>query len=312
MRRIAVTGISGYIGTQLMRRLMIHPEVEAIIGIADVPPIESPPKLTFVKQDITQPFDDLFAKHNVDAAVHLAFVVAPTRKEEWARCINVEGTRNFLHACEKANVGYLLYLGSTSAYGAHKDNPVPLTEESPLRPNERFQYARDKVATERLFEDFAIANSQAKVTVLRGSPVLGPGGAKAIGAKVFQSVMVRMAGTNPPMQFLHEDDLIDVLIALLEKKASGIYNVAGDGTLTYKEVARLAKRPMVVTPKGLLGGVMDLAWKLRLQSQSNSSGLDFIAYPWVASNEKLKKAIGFRYKYSTEETVKSFLRDSKP
>ncbi|MEK9144413.1 MAG: hypothetical protein AAB339_02245, partial [Elusimicrobiota bacterium] len=42
-----------------------------------------------------------------------------------------------------------------SAYGAHPDNPVPLTEESPLRPNMRFQYSRDKAETDRMFQDYA-------------------------------------------------------------------------------------------------------------------------------------------------------------
>ncbi len=311
MRRVAVTGVSGYIGAQLLRRLAAHPGVEAVIGIDTRPPVAPPAKLTFLQRDITQPFESLFAQHKVDAAVHLAFVVAPTRREAWAAKINIDGTKHFLQACASGGVGYALYLGSTAAYGAHADNPVPLTEESPLRPNQRFQYSRDKAATERLFADFAAANPGAKVAVLRGCPVMGPGGAKAIGAKVFQPVMVRIAGHNPPVQYLHEDDLIDILVMLLERRTPGVYNVAGDGTVPYTQVAKMAKRPMVAVPKSLLGGVMDVAWKLRLQSQSNSSGLDFIAYPWVAGNEKLKQATGFRYRYSTEQTIEAFLRGAK-
>lgn len=311
MQRVAVTGVSGYIGAQLMARLAAHPSVEAIIGVDARPPRQSPPKLTFVRHDITKPFDGLFAQHRVDAAVHLAFVVAPTRREAWAARINVDGTRHFLRACGQGNLGYLLYLGSTSVYGAHADNPVPLTEDAPLRPNPRFQYARDKATTERLFDEYAKSHPNSKVTVLRGAPVMGPGGAKAIGAKVFQPVMVRMLGRNPPVQFLHEDDLTAILVMLLEREAPGTYNVAADGTVPYSRVAKMAKRPMIALPKSLLGGVMDLAWKLRLQQQSNSAGLDYIAYPWVASNEKLKQATGFRYRYTTEQTIESFLRQAK-
>ncbi len=311
MRRVAVTGVSGYIGAQLMRRLAAHPGVEAVIGLDRRPPLDPPAKLTFLQRDITQPFDDLFAQHKVDAAVHLAFVVAPTRREAWATKINIDGTRHFLQACALAGTGYALYLGSTAAYGAHADNPIPLMEESPLRPNERFQYSRDKAATERLFAGFAASHHQTKVTVLRGCPVMGPGGAKAIGAKVFQPVMVRIAGRDPPVQYLHEEDLIDILVMLLERRTPGVYNVAGDGVVPYTQVAKMARRRMVAVPKSLLGGVMDVAWKLRLQSQSNSAGLDFIAYPWVASNEKLKQATGFRYRYSTEQTIEAFLRAAK-
>jgi UDP-glucose 4-epimerase len=311
MRRVAVTGVSGYIGAQLVRRLSAHPGIEAIIGLDIRPPAEPPAKLTFLRHDITQPLDDLFAQQKVDSAVHLAFVVAPTRKEAWATKINIGGTRNFLQACASAGVGYALYLGSTAAYGAHADNPVPLMEERPLRPNKRFQYSRDKAATEGLFAGFAASHPQAKVAVLRGCPVMGPGGTKAIGAKVFQPVMVRIAGYDPPVQFIHEDDLIEIIVTMLERQLPGTYNVAGDGVVPYSQVAKMARRRMVAVPKGLIGGVMDVAWALRLQSQSNSAGLDFIAYPWVAGNEKLKQATGFRYRYSTEQTIEAFLRVAK-
>ena len=137
---------------------------------------------------------------------------------------------------------------------------------------------------------------------------MGPGGVKAIGAKVFQPVMVRVAGCNPPVQYVHEDDLVELLVHVLEQRPAGTYNFAGDGTLRYTEVAKLARRPVATLSKWLLAGLMDATWKLRLQSQSNSAGLDFLAYPWVASNEKFKRATGFAYRYSTEETVRAYLK----
>lgn len=308
MRRIAITGISGYIGSQLLQRLTVHPEVEAVIGVDARPCLIDSPKLRFSLRDITQPLGGLFAKERVDTALHLAFVLRPMRRDNVTRTIDIQGTRHFLEECHAAKVGHVVYLGSTAAYGAHADNPVPLTEDSPLRPNPRFQYSRDKAETDRMFQEYASSLPKVGVTVLRGCVVMGPGGARSIGAKLFQPVMVRVAGHDPRVQYIHEDDLMELLVRVLERRAAGTYNIAGDGLLRYSDVARLARRPMVAVPKAILTGVMDATWRLRLQGQSTAAGMDFIAYPWVASNEKLKKAVGFSYRYSSEDTIKAYLK----
>lgn len=308
MRRIAITGISGYIGAQLLDRLVGHPEVETVVGIDTRPPHRQPPKLRFYLRDVTQPMADLFAQERVDTAIHLAFIVRPSRDDQDTRRVNVEGTQRFLEAVLAGGVEHALYLSSAAAYGAHPDNRIPLQEEAMLRPNQRFQYSRDKAATDQMFREFAASNPGITVTVLRGGVVLGPGGADAIGSKVFQPVMIRAAGHDPVVQYLHEQDLIDLLITALEKRPAGVYNLAGDGVMRYSSVARLARRPMVAIPKAVLSAVMDVTWALRLQSQSNSAGLDFIAYPWVVSNRKFQEATGFSYRYSTEETVRSYLQ----
>lgn len=311
MRRIAITGISGYLGSQLLKRLAAHPDVERIVGVDARPPTVQSPKLAFFQRDITRPIADLFSGEQLDAAVHLAFVLKPTHSTVAARRVNVEGTRNLLEACRLGHVGHLLYLGSTAAYGAHRDNPVPLTEESPLRPNRGFQYSREKAETDRMFLDYGTAHPEAAVTILRGCVVIGPGGARSIGAKMFTRVMVRVAGHDPQVQYLHEDDLVDLLVAALEKRPRGIYNVAGDGLLRYSDVARLAGRRMAAIPGPVLSGLMGAAWALHLQSESSAAGLDFIAYPWVASNEKLKAATGFRYRYSSEDAIKAYVKTLK-
>ncbi|MEE9285256.1 MAG: NAD-dependent epimerase/dehydratase family protein [Dehalococcoidia bacterium] len=308
MRRIAITGISGYIGSQLLERLAGHPDVETIVGIDARPPRQQPAKLRFFLRDVAQPMQALFTQERVDAAFHLAFVLRPNRDEKDTHRVNIEGTRHFLDAALAGGVEHVLYLGSTAAYGAHADNPIPLVEEAMLRPNRRFQYSRDKAATDQTFREFAVSHPKVAVTLLRGSVVLGPGGAGAIGAKVFQPVMVRAAGHDPLVQYLHEEDLVDLLITALEQRPAGVYNVAGDGVVRYTEVGRMARRPMVAIPKPLLAAVMDATWALRLQSQSTSAGLDFIAHPWVAANEKFKQATGFSYRYSTVETVRSYLK----
>lgn len=306
MRRIAVTGVSGYIGTQLVRRLDAHPDVEAIIGLDVRPPDAQSEKLRFYKQDVAAPLDGILAKEQVDALVHLAFIVRPVRNQTRAKQANVLGSHNVIRECREAGVRQVVYLGSTAAYGAHKDNPVPLTEESPLRPNRRFQYSRDKAEVDQMFQSFAKSVPEADVAILRSCVVMGPGSTQAVGAMLFRRMMVRIASRNPQMQYVHEDDLVDVLVRCLEKRPRGVYNVAGDGTLAYTDVVRLARRRMVSVPRRILATLMNIGWVLHLQNESNSAGLDFIAYPWVADNSALKKALAFEYRHTSEDAIRDY------
>lgn len=309
MKRVAITGISGYIGTRLLARLDRHPDVEAIIGVDVRLPAYQSPRLRFYRQDVTAPLDGLFAKERVDAVVHLAFVVRPVRNETRAKQANVLGTHNVIQECRQSGVRQLLYLGSTAAYGAHRDNLPALTEESPLRPNHKFQYSRDKAETDQMFQSFARGVPETDVTVLRSCVVIGPGGIASVGAKLFQRVMARLSHRDPEMQFVHEDDLLDILVLCLEKHPRGIYNVAGDGVLRYSEVAKLARKRSVVFGRRFLAALMNIGWLLHLQSDSRSAGLDFIAYPWVADNTALKKALAFEYKHTSRDAITDYAEE---
>ena len=67
----------------------------------------------------------------VDVLVHLAFIMDPIADENEMRDVNVNGTQNVLRAAGKAGVRKIIYTSSATVYGAHPDNPIPLTEEAP-------------------------------------------------------------------------------------------------------------------------------------------------------------------------------------
>jgi len=120
-------------------------------------------------------------------------------------------------------------------------------------------------------------------------------------------VMIGVAGFDPPMQFVHEDDLVRLIGVFLTHRKGGIFNVAGDGELTYSEVARLVSKKMMRLPRRLLEFIMLISWAMHLQNDSPPSGLEFIKYPPLISTEKLRREIGFRFQYSTREALSSFV-----
>lgn len=307
MKKIAITGISGYIGSRLLARLEGMAGVERVVGIDLKPPPFPSPKLQFCPQDILEPLDAPFSQNGVDSAVHLAFVVRPGQDRARARRVNLGGARNFLDACRRSQVRHILYLSSHTVYGAHPDNPVPLTEEAPLRPNPGFQYSWDKAESDALFRDFAAAHPHIGVAVVRACVVLGPGADNAITRSLFQPVMIRVRGYNPPLQFLHEDDLAELMITLLARGQAGVFNAAGEGSLGYSQVAALAGRRCLPLPGSLLRPVMALSWNLRLQRQSPPAGLRFIMHPIILSTAKLRQEVGFRFQHSSRQAVEAFV-----
>lgn len=304
---VGLTGTSGYIGSKLLQALNDSPFVGRIIGIDIQPPKASPPKLTFYRQSVTEPFGKIFSESKVDSAIHLAFVLMPSRDWDRVRSINIGGSANFLKACQEAGVKHAIYLSSYAAYGARPDNLVPFTETSPLRPNEGFQYSLFKAETDRLFQDFASANRETLVTILRAPVVMGPTADNQITGALLGAVMIGVRGYDPPMQFVHEDDLVRLILTLLQARQPGIYNVAGAGTIRYGELARLAGKRLISLPGSLLHLAMGITWRLRLQGQSPPEGLDFIKYPVVLSTEKLEQETGFRFRYSSWEAAISLI-----
>ena len=311
MKRVAITGISGYIGNQLLQRLEEQEEVESIIGIDLRAPSSASPKLKFYPRDIREPFADVFADNQVDTAVHLAFVVRPTHDYIGAHRIAIEGSQNFLKACQQASVECLFYLSSHLVYGPHPDNPIPITEESPLRPIRSFPYSWDKAEVDRMFQDFMERHPDICSIIVRTCAVTGPKGGGAGLTNLFTPVMIRPMGYDPQWQFVHEDDLTELISTLLRQKQKGIFNSAGEGFLRYREIIAAIGKPSIALPASLLSLLINLSWQLHLQSNSPAGGLEMIKYPIVISTEKLRKTTGFQFRYSSREALMSLLESKR-
>ena len=313
IRRVAITGAAGYVAGMLMERLEREAGIERVLAL-DVRPLRAQPssKVVYRQHDVTAPMADLLAEHEIDAIAHLAYVLRPGHNRAAIERINVGGAINVLKACEQAGVKHLLYLSSTSIYGAHADNPPFLTEDSPTQPVLGFQYSEDKARVETLIAEFAKRHPETTAVVLRACPVMGPNADNFIASAFSKPVLVGVRGCDPPMQFLHEDDLADALSRCLLQQVSGVYNLTGDGTIRWSEMAELFGRRLMLMPAPLLYGLTSLTWTLRLQRDSPSCGLDFIRHRWTASNEKLKRELGIQPRYSSKEAWEAFVqRDEK-
>src|SRR3954465_13992874 len=158
---VAVTGPTGTFGFGLIPRLQSDARIARIVGIARRPfdPLEHGwTKMTYRRGDVRDPaaLEQAFA--GADVVVHLAFMITGTAPRDTIRAINVEGTLNPFRAAAAAGVRRFVYASSVAAYGFHRDNPVPLTEEWPVRPAAHLFYAQEKAEIEAVLADEAAAH----------------------------------------------------------------------------------------------------------------------------------------------------------
>jgi UDP-glucose 4-epimerase len=308
--RYLITGGSGYIGSRLVDHLSGREATEAIV-VADVrAPAAFRPKTTFAKLDVRdrQGVRELLQRERPDCVVHLAFLLNPIHDEAAMYDIDVNGTQNVLEAASAAGVGQVLVTSSTTAYGAFADNPVPLTEDDPVRGAPDFSYARDKAEADRLCQLWAQEHPDRVMTIVRPCIVFGPDVDNYIVRLWLRQPFSPDFGMgDPPLQFVHVDDAADALIRLLEGRHAGVFNVAADGYISVFEAADLLGLKRRRVPYRLFKRTAVALWKAHM-TEAPAGQLEFVIHPWVGSNEKLKNATGWQPQWTSREVFELTMR----
>jgi UDP-glucose 4-epimerase len=310
--RYLITGGSCYIGSRLNEILAAREEVEQIVNLDVRPPARPQAKATFVRGDVRDfaAVRDLLESTQPDALVHLAFLLNPIRDEALMYDIDVNGTEAVLRAAAEAGIQQVLVTSSATAYGAFPDNPRPIAEDWPVRGQPDFSYARHKAEADRLCQLWALEQPDRVMTIVRPSIVFGPNVDNYISRGWEKSsFMPIMDGVDEEFQLVHEDDVVSALIALLDGKHAGAFNLAGDGLLTWGRAAELVGKKTRTISLKTMKRFNNAMWKLHVpRTEAPAGNLDFIRYPWVVSTEKLKSTADWQPRYDTLETFKITMR----
>ncbi|MBA2319096.1 MAG: NAD-dependent epimerase/dehydratase family protein [Euzebyales bacterium] len=303
MSTIAVTGASGPVGRALLERLDADPAVTRIVGVDVVEPPMPVAKLDMRTTDVRDRLLPL-ALDGVDVLVHLALDDLPQHDEDTLFARNLQGTRNVLDAAAKVGVRGLVHLSGWAAYGAHENNPLPLTEKAPLRANPDFAPGYHQLLAEELVGEFADAHPETRVAVLRPAALVGPGVDHVLARHFEAPRFLMVGGCAPPLQFLHVDDLAEALHRAAAGELTGTYNVAADGWLSTREVcAVLGLRPLRV-PETFADTATRWLWAKNLSSVPPGA-LHLLSHPTVLSAAKLR-ATGWAPARSNRESLREF------
>jgi nucleoside-diphosphate-sugar epimerase len=273
---IAVTGTTGTIGRSVVAalRMTAGRVVEVDLAAADLKRVLD----------------------GVEVVVHLAFAVGPDVDEARIAAQNVDGTARVLDAAGAVGVRHLVLLSSAAVYGAWPNNPVPLTEDAPVRPNPGFGFAAQKAELERLAGEWADEHPGATVAVLRPAVPLDEEQRGFLSNALGVGAPVATGDPDVPVQFVHLDDLTSAVVHATTERLDGVFNVAADGWLTASAARALAGAPPRVR-------LPDRVMRVVARFGRRSGGvLPYTLHPWVVATDRLK-ATGWAAAHSNEEAV---------
>jgi nucleoside-diphosphate-sugar epimerase len=298
MSRLVLTGSSGILGRRVAARLVASRTFEQVLGL-DREPVEQD-QVPGVDSKVVDLLVDELEPHLEGAAcvVHLASGYGVDRSTASTHVGDAALTERVMTAAARAGVPHLVLLSSAVVYGAWPDNPIPLTEDAPLRPNRGFGFAHDKAEAEQIATRLAHQHGIG-LAVLRPTTAVGEEGGSWIARALTASVGVRVGDADPPVQFLDFDDLASATALAVERRLDGVFNVAPDGWIPPDAMRALAGLPRPRVPVRVARRLVGARWRLGL-SPTPPEVLPWVMHPWVVANDRLR-ATGWEPSHTNEE-----------
>jgi UDP-glucose 4-epimerase len=118
-------------------------------------------------------------------------------------------------------------------------------------------------------------------------------------------VVPTVAGFDSRLQFVHEDDAIEVTRRAVLQRSRGTYNVAGGGVVLLSQAIRKVNRVMVPVPAAALPFVgRSLArggW-----ADFSRDQIRYLTYGRALDTSSVAKELGFHPRYTSEEALTAF------
>jgi nucleoside-diphosphate-sugar epimerase len=299
---VAVTGAADGVGAAVAARLAGNPDVRKTVGLdvrrADLQGV------VFRHADARHPaLADRLG--DVDVIVHTDVDTSPDTVPADRTAWNVRGTQTVLTAAAAVGVPRVVLCTSAVVYGAYPDNPVPLSEDAPLRAVPDGSLVGDYLEIERLAERAPKAHPGLAVTVVRPAALAGPG-VDTVFTRHFEAPrLLVVKDTEPCWQFCHVDDLADALVHTALGDMEGPVTVASEGWLSQQEVEELSGMRRMELPEALALGAAERLHRMHL-TPSPATDLQYVMHPWAVSTERMK-ASGWEPKYSNAEAFQALL-----
>lgn len=207
-----------------------------------------------------------------------------------------------LEAASSASVTTIVYRSSASVYGAWPDNPVPLTEDVPLRPNPAFTFAIEHAEAERRLADWRVDHPGVGVAVLRTVPVVAAGGESWESNTLGRPSNLRRAESLSPVQYLHVDDAASAFAHALRSHLEGTFNVAPDGFVSGETARALATAGVTLPLPDRAAAIAErMAWRLGWGGVP-ADAVPYLVHPWVVANDRFR-ATGWTPTFTNEEAL---------
>jgi nucleoside-diphosphate-sugar epimerase len=285
--RVLITGINGFVGTNLYNHFSTQND---IFGI-DISVDENK------HQCKTYNWNDLSNLPVVDAIIHLAGMAHDTKgtaDESTYFDINVGLTKQIFDHYLNSSAQKFIFFSSVKAV-ADTVNGVVLTEN--VEPNPKTPYGKSKLEAEKYIFSKPLPNDKFAY-ILRPAMIHGPGSKGNL--NLLYSILEKgipypLGAYNNVRSFTSIHNLLFILEKLLELDVeTGTYNVCDDESLSTSNIAQVINQSLGKSnriwniPKAIINVIARIGDIIHLPL--NSERLKKMTESYVVSNKKIKEA----------------------
>ena len=308
-KRVLITGVSGFLGLRLAKRLENSESVDRLVGVdLHEPPIDIK-GLDFIKADIRSPLvARVLETTEVDTLIHTNITSSPRRLggRSQMKENNVIGTLQLLAAAQRAErLTKVIMKSSSAVYGSSPKEPSIVSEDHAARQVDLAGYGKDCAEAETYARDFGRRRRDVDLVVLRTQNVVGPTVRTNITSYLSLPIVPTAMGYDPRLQLLHEEDAVEALYRSMVTDCRGIFNIAADGVVYLSKALRMLGRLQLPLPLPAARFTADAMRRFGLVDFPMDQ-LKMILFGRVVSTERAKKAFGFSPRYTTEDALNDF------
>ena len=306
---ILVTGATGFLGSELIRQLLLKGEkVRAIKrNSSKIPEIlKHEVAIEWHTADILDYFELKEAMEGISRVYHCAAFISfkPADKNEMRR-VNIEGTVNILNLCMEQNIGKFLHVSSVAAIGNSKKGAL-ISEKDHWEFNSgQSAYSISKYESE--MEVFRAAAEGLNVIVINPSIIIGKNAGKEGSGQLFEAIRKGLKYyPGGSFGYVDVEDVAKIMILLMESEITDERFIISAENWSYHdffgEIARqFHKAPPTIAMKPWMLQLAYLGAKVISSFTKNNYDLtkDTIRTAFKKqnySNDKIKKALNLNFK----------------
>ena len=195
---------------------------------------------------------------------------------------------------------HAVVISSAAVYSPNHQS-TGLLDETAFVPEGRSEIADGWREVERLSTQIGEHSGAAPTVraVLRPAAVLD--GVDYFSKLLTGRLAITYPGHDPTIQLLSPRDLAGAVTAAVERRASGIFNVAPAGAIPLKASLRVAGVPRLPLGRVAQNAVRALASSASLSAPPDQ--LKYIQFSWTVYGDKLRRELGFEPSRTSEQAV---------
>ncbi|MEM9696960.1 MAG: SDR family oxidoreductase, partial [Myxococcota bacterium] len=299
--RILIPGISGLLGQRVATaaRAAGHD----VVGIDRRRWPDAPDGVEIHHVDIRKrAAEDIFRSFRPEAVIHMATVSHFAAGGEERYRINLGGTRAVFDHCVSYGAEHCVFVGRHTYYGAAPDSPLYHSEDEPPLGLASFPELADLVSADLYAGSALWRFPQLTTTVMRMCYTLGPSGHGTLATFLRGPRVPSILGFDPLFQFMHEKDVVRAIMASIEARPRGVFNVAGPQPVPLSVLIRQTGRTNIPLPElffqKTLGrfGLPDLP----------KGALTHIKFPIVVESKPFREQAGFEHEIDEVQAMHEY------